>query len=224
VSTYSRHTLAIVLLALSGSPSLLHAQNPGMQVYLDIQNRERDLDYSGDVRRTRLREVRINWSEAITPWLLGGVTVGQFELSQTSNPITVGQSVSGDSLGLRLDARILRGDGLEVNLYGEYHYMNATSSQTDQDIEWTSNDRRYGVKANFHISHQIILNAGIQYNQSDGEEQASGTINQVIEFDNPQSRTHSAGLWILLDQRGQIGIEVYAGDFEGSRISFLRNF
>ena len=195
-----------------------------MQVYLDVHNRERDFSYSGAVRRTRLTEVRVNWSEPLTPWLLGGFTLGQFELSQASNPISAGQSASGESLGIRLDARLLRGDGLRVTVSGEYRYMRANSSLSGQDIEWTSYDSRFGINANLPVSRYIELSAGLHYTQSDGEERASGTINQIIDFDNPDQQTNSAGIWFLLDQRGQIGIEVYTGDVEGTRISFQRNF
>ncbi len=219
-----------LLLALSASLMLCISLNAwpqtgkALEVAVTIANTNIDLEFASTTRDTRFESIEIRWYESLLSHLDGGVALGYLDTSQASNPITAGQTTTGEYLEIGLRTYYYRGDFLTLSSDFIYRYSQTSSQQPGQNIDWQWHQGTVSLQAGMHLSEHFALSLGVSGTKIDGEERASGNISQIIDFEEKKSVSGHLGGQIILDQTGYIGIKIAAGSLRGGRIYFQRWF
>lgn len=217
----TRYLLSMTLLLVATSGA---AQNTGILAGLDIASHTRQLDFGTAQRKTRIDSIDIYWYEPLGPRIDGGLLLGYQEITQASNPIAAGQALSGEYLGLTLRIQLLQGEHFSMFSDFRYRYSRAASSLAGQDIDWQWHEGQAELGLELKLGQSLALGAAAGVLHVNGRERASGTINQVTDFDSPDSAYARGGIKLLLDPYSHIGIEGSAGTIKGGHIYFQRYF
>lgn len=195
-----------------------------LEVAVTIASTNIDLKFAGTARDTRFESIELRWYESLLSHLDGGVALGYLDTSQASNPITAGQTTTGEYLEIGLRAYYYRGDFLSLSSDFIYRYSQTSHSQPAQNIDWQWHQGTVSLQAGMRLSKHFALTLGVSGTRIDGEERASGTIIQIIDFGEKKIVSGHLGGQIILDQTGYIGIKIDAGSLRGGRIYFQRWF
>jgi len=183
-----------------------------------------DLQYSSSVRKTDISSLDFLWYEPLNDWLDGSVTLGIFDLTQSSNPIPAGQSVSGNSLGLAFRIHLYRAHYLKLHADLAYKYADARADLSGQSVDMHWHQISGQLEADIRIFQYSYLTLAAGTLAIDGNERATGAITSVQSFEASQREYGRLGILIGVDQASHIGIEVSSGAITGGRIYFQRWF
>ena len=214
--------LLITLLLLMSQHGI--AQTTSILAGLDIANYSQQLDFGTSQRDTRIDTFSIYWYETLSPRIMGGFVLGYQDITQTSNPIVAGQALSGEFLGLSLHIEMLQTQHLSVYSDFRYRYSQAFSSQSGQDIDWQWQEGQAEVGVELKVGQSMALGASAGILKIDGRERATGTVDQVTDFDSADDAYARANIKLLLDPYSHIGIEGTTGAIQGGTIYFRRYF
>lgn len=213
----------LILLCLSLAP-IARAQT-SLQVALHIQATRVELAYPADVvRKTEFSSLSLFWGEPLASWLEGHVMIGVLDVTQSSNPLTEGQSTNGQTIALGLRIPLYRSDTLQLHTDLNYQYADTRANPSGQGVElsWHQVSGQFG--ANIHLFQYSYLTLVAGALAIDGKEQASGTVNSTLEFSAQQRTYGTVGFLIGLDHDSQIGLEMSSGAISGGHIYFQRWF
>lgn len=217
-----RHTSRYFLLLLCLFLAPMAKAQTSLLIATHIQSARIDLAYPADeVRKTEFNSLILRWEEPLSPWLDGQIDIGVLDVTQSSNPITEGQSTEGQTLALGLRFHLYESRALKLNTDLGYQYARTRNSQSGLGVElrWQQVDAAFVANIHLFRYSYLVLTAGAV--AIDGKEIDSGA---TLEFDANQHFFGSAGVLLGLDQNGHIGIEVSSGTIRGGRIYFQRWF
>jgi len=191
---------------------------------LHFQTQKLNLNFSGDIRKTRFYSVDLVIRERLTERLDGAVLLGHVTTDQSSNPILAGQDTTGGYAGLDLRYKLIDTHRYDLLTRAAYQYSETEANIEDQDIIWEWHQAQFDLINRFNISNNLYINLGATAYDLDGREKASGTLDQNTDFDAKDGIYGHLSLQFNLDYSGQIDLEVYIGSIEGGRIAFHRAF
>jgi len=180
--------------------------------------------YNTTSRETQLRSLTASWSQYISPSFRGSLNVSYLDTSQATHPQAVGLNTAGDALGIDLQMQLLSSGRLKLALRFAYDYARTANYLEGQEIEnnWvTASLMMDGI---YTLSKDTRLLAGVGAVTVDGEERLNGDINKVTPFHEETSEAYYAGLRILTDPRGHIGLRWYGGHKTGLFLNFSRRY
>jgi hypothetical protein len=189
-----------------------------------IEKQEIDLDFSGTTRETDFDSLQLHWYTGLMSHLDGSIVLGFIDTSQSSNPFPEGQNTSGNFLEFGLRAYYYRGEKFKLSSGFNYRYADTSNSQTSQDINWRWHQGTVDLLAQVQVANFLELQLGASAIFIDGEERASGTITQLIDFEGKDHLSGHAAAQIILDRTGRIGIKIDTGSLRGGQIYFARWF
>jgi hypothetical protein len=214
-----------ILLSLACMPVALLAQaEETIGVAFVIEKQEIDLDFAGSTRETDFDSLQLHWYTGLMSHLDGSFVLGFIDTSQSSNPFPEGQNTSGNFLEVGLRAYYYRGEKFNLSSGFYYRYVDTSHSGASQDINWRWHHGSVDVRAQIQLGNYLELLAGASAIFIDGEERASGTVTQLIDFKEKDSLSEYAGAQIILDRTGRIGIKIDTGSLRGGQIYFARWF
>ena len=200
------------------------AEDPPLLVGLNIQAITLNLQYPGEVRETKINSLVLFWDQPLNTWLDGSITMVLLDISQGSNPIPAGQSVSGNSLGLGLQFHLYRTDKLRLHADMDYQYVDASGNSQDQNVDMHWQQVSGQLQADLHLWQYSYLYLAAGAVSIDGSEHASGTVDSVLSFNSNTPTYGRLGIKFGVDPTGYIGIEVATGSIAGGQIYFQRWF
>jgi len=183
-----------------------------------------ELDFAGVSRDTDFDSLQLHWYQRLLSHLDGAIVIGFMDTSQPGNPIPEGQNSSGEFFEFGLRAYYFRGENFALSSGFSYRYVDTGNSQDAQDISWRWHQGTVDLRAQLQIGSYLELLLGASGTFIDGEQRASGTINQVIDFEEKDRLSEYAAAQIILDRTGRIGIKIDTGSVRGGQIYFSRWF
>jgi hypothetical protein len=219
---YIRNLLLPVLLVVS--PAVWAERPSALLVGLHIQSQRLELQYAVAVRETDVNSLDLLWDEPLNSWLEGSVKLSVLDVTQSSNPIPAGQSLSGNALGLGLRLHLYRGERLKLSADLDYQYADTTADLSGQSVDMRWQQLSGQLQADIRLVQYTYLTLAVGAVSVDGDEHATGTITSVQSFSSERSGFGRLGIQIGVDPTSHIGIEVNTGSIGGGRISFQRWF
>ena len=183
-----------------------------------------NLQYPDSVRESRITSIVLFWDQPLNDWLDGTITMELLDLSQGSNPIPAGQSVSGNSLGLGLIFHLYRSDPVKLHADLGFQYFDTSGSQDGQNVNMSWTQVSAQLQADIKLVKYSYLYIAVGAVSIDGTEHADGTVNSVLSFSSEQPAYGVLGVKIGVDPTGYIGIEISTGSIAGGQIYFQRWF
>jgi hypothetical protein len=220
--SFGRKLLLPILLVISHG---VRAESQNLLVGLDIQSIRMELQYPDAVRKTDLSSLDLLWYEPLNSWLDGSLKLGVLDdITQSSNPIAAGQTLSGNSLGLGLRFHLYRSERLSLHANLDYQYTDTTVDQPGQSVEMRWHQVSGQFEADIQLVQYSFLSLAVGAVAIDGDERATGTVTSLQTFTNDKPGFGRLGVKIGVDPTSHIVIEVSAGSIAGGRISFQRWF
>ena len=213
----------LIMIWIVLSPTV-HAETRGLDVGVSLYQDNIDLNYSGNLRETRLTNLEVSWIELLAPSIYGGIELGYLELTQYSNPIPTGQTGGGGYLGLNLAFLVLDSQHFQLLTRLGYRYSEASHHSEGQSIDWDWHQGLIGLDGKLSFSDRFAITLGVSAIAIDGRELAEGTVNQAQPFKADQPLSGHLGLHLGLDPDSTIGIQVDAGSLRGGRLTIRRIF
>ena len=217
-------TLLILLLVGFTGLSTSHADTRGLDVGMSLYKDNIDLNYSGELRETRLTNLDISWIELLGPAIYGGIELGYLEFTQYSNPIPTGQTGSGGYLGLNLSFLMLDTRYFQLLTRLGYRYSYATHHSEGQSVDWDWHQGLIELNGKLAFSDRLAMTLGVSAIAIDGRERADGTVTLAQPFKADQPLSGHLGLQLGLDPDSTIGIQVDVGSLRGGRLTIRRLF
>jgi len=183
-----------------------------------------DLDMDGTVRETHFNTFGFGFRNQLTSRLDAAVLFGYLFVSQYSNPIPAAQSSSGGYIGFDLRGHLVATEKFNLHTRFTYRYADTVSREAEQKISWEWHEIELSLESQTYISESLFANFSISYLDMDGQETATGDLNQRLVFDQIDSLTAHIGLQLNLDQSGRIVFELMTGSMQGGKIVFMRDF
>ena len=220
----ARTRLLTSLLFLLAVPCSAQAADDGLDFSLTVASSKSQWTYNNVPRETRVDSVTAVFSQRLSDTIRGSLNLSYLDISQSSHPQSVGLTGTGNGIGIGLQNLLVNEPSWRLYLRFGYDYSSTDNTRGDQSIETTWYTTTAGVDAILapRSSVSFLLGAGVA--SVDGEEQLSGPINQVNEFEEKDSASYYGGLSIRTDKRGRIGLRWYGGTSEGFVMNFSRSF
>ena len=216
--------LIYLLSTLSISSSICAQPAQDLGVALVIEKNKMELDFAGTTRDTDLDSLQVHWYQRLLSHLDGNIIIGFLDTSQPTNPIAEGQNTTGNFLEIGLRAYYFRGEHFSLSSGFTYRYNETNNSQATQDIDWRWHQGKVDLQAQLQVNAYIEFLFGASGTFIDGEERASGTVTQLIDFSEKDPLSGYAAAHIILDRTGRIGIKIDTGSLRGGQIYFSRWF
>ena len=213
----------LFLLAVPGT-SQAGLYEDDLDFSLTVASSKTQWTYNNVERETRVDSITAVISQSLSDTIRGSLRLSYLDISQSSNPQPVGLSGSGNGLGIGIQNLLVNDPSWRLYLRFGYDYSSTDNSQGDQKIETTWYTTSAGVDAILAPRNSVSFLLGAGVASVDGEEQLSGPINQVNEFEEDESVAYYGGLSIKTDKRGRIGLRWYGGTSEGFVMNFSRHF
>ncbi len=217
-------SLIFLGLTISASPIFASERATFINAAIHLQSVEMDLDMDGTTRETEFNTFGFSFREQLTSRLDGAILLGYLFINQRSNPIPAAQDSSGGYLGFDLRGLVLDSEKFDLYSRFAFRYAQTASRLGEQKIDWEWNEISLSLESHTHISKSLSANISISYLELNGQEKATGDLNQRLDFDQIDSLTAHIGLQLNLDQSGQIIFELMTGSMQGGKIVFMRDF
>lgn len=180
--------------------------------------------YNNIERETRINSITAIWLQALSDSIRGGLRIAYLDVSQASHPHAVGLNTTGNALGIELQTRLVDTSLLQLSLRFAYDYASTRDSMDDQKIETEWYTTTAGIDVIIAPRNNINLLAGSSLVSVDGEEQLTGTVNEITAFEEHEPLGYYAGLSIKTDKSGSIGLRWHGGHSRGLFLNFSRHF
>lgn len=190
---------------------------------LGFSRAQSTLDYGGAKISTTVRWISVSWHEPFGERLRLGFHGGYTTMSQTSNPVTVGTSLSGSHAGISADVTLLRWTHARLYAGARYTYQQADGATTDQATEMEWNQTRAELGAVVRVAQSLRVFGGVDRGRIDGEERTSGTINRTRPFLADETGVFG-GLSVLDSTAGSVSIVWRSGIESTVGFAFRRQF
>jgi hypothetical protein len=182
------------------------------------------LEYGNRTQDSSSRWLGISLREKAGERITLGMFGGYAFLTQTNNPVTAGIELEGYHAGFSLHGLLIEGQRLSLYSSVEYIYQKVDHKNDLQTvvIDWALPRAEIGVMAK--LARHWRFYGGGTYGKIDGEERASGSINQTLSFERGAMSGGFIGLDLNVETDGYIGIEARLGLVRGGEIYFKRRF
>jgi len=220
-----KHFFAFIFFLLA-LPGIAQAglYEDGLDFSLTVASNKTQWTYNDVQRETRVDSITANFSQSISSTIRGDLRIAYLDISQSSHPESVGLSGSGNGIGIGLQNLLINDPSWQLYLRFGYDYSSTDNNRGEQRIENTWYTTTAGVDAVLAPRNSVSFVVGGGVASVDGEEQLSGPVNQVNEFEEDDSVAYYGGLSIKTDKRGRIGLRWYGGTSEGFVMNFSRSF
>ena len=218
-----RSSLMLIMIWIVLSPTV-HAETRGLDVGVSLYQDNIDLNYSGNLRETRLTNLEVSWIELLAPSIYGGIELGYLELTQYSNPIPTGQTGGGGFLGLNMSFLLLDTQHFQLLTRLGYRYSEARRTTEGQTVDWDWHQGLIALEGKLSFSERFAMILGVSAIAIDGRERADGTVTQAQPFKADEPLSGHLGLQLGLDPDSTIGIQVDVGSLRGGRLIIRRVF
>ena len=201
-----------------------YAESRGLDVGVSLYQDNIDLNYSGNLRETRLTNLDVSWIELLAPSIYGGIELGYLEITQYSNPIPTGQTGSGGYLGLNMSFLMFDAHHFQLLTRLGYRYSEASHHSEGQTVDWDWHQGLIALEGKLFFSDRFAMVLGVSAIAIDGRERADGTVTQAQPFKADEPLSGHLGLQLGLDPDSNIGIQVDVGSLRGGRLTIRRIF
>jgi hypothetical protein len=191
---------------------------------LTLSTRSYDLDYGGSNVDTSVDRVTASWRERYGPYLQLGFLGGPAYLTQTNNAATSGRELNGYHVGLSLDIDLLRRERVDVFFSAAWLYQKLDHADGSQRVVITTHEPSARLGAGLLLAKPVRAYGGARYGSIRGEQRQSGTINETRTVRESQQAGGFAGLELLLDRDGYVGLYAESGIDRSVGIYFGRHF
>jgi hypothetical protein len=215
--------LGFSLIGIAGSAYSDYSRT-GEDFSLEVEHSETRWMYASETLTSKSTILGIRLDQTLAPRLRGTLLAGFIDLSQPANPLPAARVTDGYYGGIDLVLLLLDLRRLRLELGGGYHYHNTQGSYQDinTDIIWHDTYAQLGLRLS--LSERLDLHATGGALQTSGEQRISGSLSQLLTFEEEQQEYYSAGLSYWLDGTGYIKATWLGGGREGFRFSFHRQF
>lgn len=222
-----RALLVLPLLALAAPVSAQEWGAPYADRPLDFSLRfaRHKLDLAGNgARDTTLDRVGIGWRERYGERVQLGLFLEYASLTQENAPVTAGRELTGYHAGVSLDADLARLGPAALFLRATLGYLRVDDDDADQSvvISWTQPALRLGARG--PLGARLRGYGGIRYGVIDGEVRLSGAENETRAFEEDDRVGGFAGLELLLEREGYVGVAAETGPDRTVSVYFGRDF
>lgn len=222
----SLRALLITALAAAATAVPAHAREGPLEFSLSVTRQNLGFDYPGDVE-TRYTQAVVTLLERSYPYLHGGFRLGLSDLSQSGNPPTAGQDLTGGSVGFVLRSQVPLGAGFGGYLQGAYDYHTVEAS-TDSDpavsrvqMDWFDFTGRAGLSGRWG---PLQVRAGPYVRYIDGDERDRGDVDRTRHLRAADQGGGFIDVVYHVDPTGSIGLRLERGSRDAAWLSFTRLF
>ena len=191
---------------------------------LRISQHSLDLDYGGPVVDTTVDRIGVAWRERFGPALQLGLLGGYSFLTQGNNAVTAGRELSGYHAGFSLDLDLPASERLGVFLGATWLYQKVDDDDGAQRIviSWSEPSVRFGVSG--LLAGRLRAYGGVRYGAIDGQQRLSGALNETRDIEQTDRTGAFAGLALLLEDDGYVGVTAESGIDRTAAVYFGRRF
>ena len=212
------------VLAEAAGPLVPDEPGRGPDLSLRFASAKMPLDYGGPTYDTTSRWIGLSLREKASQNVTLGMYGGYAYVTQTGNPLTSGIELNGYHAGFSLHGVILQNRRVSLFYAFDYTYQKVDDTNDAQTvvIDWSQSQAQLGAIA--ALTRNLRLYGGGSYGRLDGEERASGTVNQTTDISRDARGGGFLGLDLNTDPDGYVGIEVRSGLTRGGEIYFKRRY
>jgi len=222
----ARTLLIAGLAAAAATPGPARARETPLEFTLSVTRQDLGFDYPGDVE-TRYTQAVVTLLERSYPYLHGGFRLGLSDLSQSGNPPTAGQDLTGGSVGFVLRSEVPLGGGFGTYLQGAYDYHTVDAS-TDSDpnvsrvqLDWFDFTGRAGLSGR---RGPLQLRAGPFVRFVDGDERDRGDVDRTLHLRAADKGGGFLDVVYHVDRTGWVGLRLERGSRDAAWLRFTRLF
>lgn len=208
--------------------TLVHAANSinnySLEFSLSISNQSTYFDFSSTTYKTRSEQLGINWYEPFSRYFHAGLEFGYIDMSQKDNSVASAQFSSGQYAGLLFKFLPVENEHLSLTLNFNYRFNRTQGEVGNQKTQFSWNENLLFAELQYFPTNNVSILFASEYQLIDGEQQDSGTINQITSFKENKQQGHRIGLNFTSNRTGMIGVEWSTGFSRGTRLYFSRKF
>lgn len=214
--------LLLLWLCPTYSLALTNSNTTEAALYFQVNNI--DLDFAGDIRKSRFSSLDLMIREQLSADIDGALWLGYLETTQDTNPILAGQDMGGEYVGIDFRFHHIQTPRYQLHTRFFYRYANTEDTVNNQTVKWEWHQVSLGLHNRLQVGNTTALTVGLSGIAIDGREKAEGTLNQRLSFDADVPYQADLGLEFRLDHTGDIGIELHFGSLRGGQLTFKRQF
>lgn len=214
-----------LLLCCLFSPTGWTSTDSGVSDFaLFIEHTDTDWAYPSSVQEATITRLLAVWHESFGPTLRGGLRLAYLDLSQASNPLPSAQNSTGYSLGFDIHTLVSNQRLMQLGLIFAYDYHSTGGASSDQTTDFVWHAGQAGLDIILAPLARLSGLMGISLTYLDGEQRVSGTLNQVIPFEEDDPFGYYVGVNLNTDATGSIGLKWYGGTKQGVEFVFRRKY
>jgi hypothetical protein len=198
-------------------------QGPGhFDFALQVSNTHIDLDYEGTSHDTQVERVAIHVFDTRSPTLEYGFIMGSSRVSVADDPYLAGIDLDGYHTGLALHSHL--GRNPQLSLQGQYLYQEVSNVSGDQKSRLTWHEWQAGGRLSLRLGHSLVMSAGLEHKGIDASQRLQGDVSLTQPIKARGGSRYIAGLTLLVDNSGRVGLYLERGVTKGFELSFARGF
>ena len=216
--------MIVPVLAEAAGPLTPDDRVAGPDISLRFASARMPLNYGGRTYDTTSRWIGLSVREKASRSVTLGMYGGSAYVTQSGNPLTAGIELDGFHAGFSLHGVMIENRRVSLFYALDYTYQKVDNTDAAQTvvIDWSQSQAQLGAIA--ALTQNFRLYVGGSYGRLDGEERASGTINQTTDISRDARVGGFLGLDLNTDPDGYVGIEVRSGLTRGGEIYFKRRY
>lgn len=210
--------------AADSSHSEPHEPFVDFALHVRIQDVEVDYDDNRNDDVIERRSLSVSFYEPLSPNVTVGFLAGRTFVTQDDRLATRGMDLDGYFLGLSVKSEMPFSERLALRLDADYSYHDVDGDTDEQDssLKWHQLDLQLGLAATLTRSFGLVAGSRLYY--ADGEERTFGELDQTVDFSEAGNAGFFAGLELITDPSGYIGIIGDGGNPKGVHFYFQRRF
>lgn len=198
--------------------------NYSLEFALSVSNQSTIFNFSPTTYKTRTEQLGINWYEPFSHYFHAGLELGYIDMSQLDNTVASAQFSSGQYAGLLLRFFPVENKHLSLSLNFNYRFYRTQGEVANQKTQFSWNQNLLFAELRYSLTNDMGILLASEYQLIDGEQQDSGSINQITTFKENQQQGYRIGLNFISNRTGAIGVEWSTGFNRGTRLYFSRKF
>lgn len=195
-----------------------------LEFSLSVATQNTQFNFSANTYKTKFSQYGIAWYEHFYEYFHAGLEVGNFEMSQTENPLASARFTSGEYAGLLLRFLPIDGPLFTLMLNLNYRYNRSQGNSTNQESRFVWGETLFSGELQFKPTPHFDLFLATEYQILDGEQQDSGTISNISHFNSAKREGFRFGINFRPNRSGIISVEWLTGFRDGIRVYFKRKF
>jgi hypothetical protein len=203
----------------------LPAANHGLRSFdfaLQFSNTDLDLDYRDLSHDTELERVGISVFDTQDPMLEYGFIMGSSRVTISDDPNLAGISLNGYHLGLALHSHF--GSNPQLTLRARYLYQEVSNRDDNQKSLLSWHEWEAGGQVSLRLVHALVMSAGVAQTGIDATQRLRGNTSLTQSIKTAGGSQYFAGLTLLVDNGGRVGLYLQRGIRRGFGLSFARSF